>query len=263
VGAYNAATGSGGPDLAELLQMIASVSGITRVRLSSIQPIEISDALIEVFSRYKNICPHLHLSCQSGDDTILRAMNRPYDTAYYQGLVARLRERIPDVAITTDLIVGYPGETRQMHENTLRFARAVQFQRTHVFTYSPRPGTYAATLRDDVPEPEKQLRRKELQSIVNESNAAFTSRYLGDTVPVLVEGKHGEGGTVNGHTPNYIKVTFPGDRRLLGQVVPVRLTQVTDEGAEGNLMLSNEEVQALIATMTAPKAFTPLSMAHE
>ena len=150
VGAYNKETGSGGPDLAEILLHIADVPGIARVRLSSIQPIETTDALIDAFASHPNLCPHLHLSCQSGDDTVLAAMRRPYTTEFFKGRVARLREKVENVAITTDLIVGYPGETPEMHDNSLAFAREVGLQRTHVFRYSPRLRTHAETLPDDV-----------------------------------------------------------------------------------------------------------------
>ena len=267
VGAYNAATGSGGPDLAELLLRIADVPQVARVRLSSIQPIEITDELINAFASHPNLCPHLHLSCQSGDDTILRAMNRPYDTAFYRDLVRRLRDAVPDVAITTDLIVGYPGETREMHENTLRFAHDVRLQRTHCFPYSPRPRTHAETLVDDVPADEKQTRRKELQAVVDETNRDFTTRYLGVMLPVLVEGKQGAGdGVLTGHTTHYVAVSFPGAKELTGQIVPVRLDATTaDGGATGTLMLSNADVRAHIAAR--PKAtwgatdFLPLGMA--
>lgn len=235
VGAYNAETGSGGPDLAGLLRRVAEDAGVARIRLSSIQPIEVTPALIDTFATHPSLCPHLHLSCQSGDDTILRAMNRPYTTAYYKDLVARLRAAVPDVAVTTDLIVGYPGETREQHENTLRFAAEVAFQRTHVFRYSPRPRTHAQTLPDDVTPEEKVRRHKELQAVVDETNRAFTAGYLGQTLPVLVEGREGTGGNVSGHTANYIKVVFPAPRELTGLIVPVRLTEVTDEGARGEL----------------------------
>lgn len=262
VGAYNAATGSGGPDLADLLLRIADQPGVARVRLSSIQPIEVTEALIDAFASHPNLCPHLHLSCQSGDDTILRAMNRPYTTRFYRELVDRLRRAVPDVAITTDLIVGYPGETPQMQENTLRFAEQVAFQRTHVFRYSPRPRTHAETLPDDVPHEEKVRRHKELQTIVDRTNREFTARYLGQTLPVLVEGREGTGGNVGGHTPNYIKVVFPAPRTLSGQIVPVRLNDLTDDGARGTLALSDTEVAARIAGVPRPAAdFLPLAMA--
>lgn len=267
VGAYNAETGSGGMDLAQLLLAIADVPGVARVRLSSIQPIEITDALIDAFASHPNLCPHLHLSCQSGDDTILSAMNRPYSTAFYKDLVRRLRVAVPDVAVTTDLIVAYPGETREMHENTLTFAREVGFQRTHCFPYSPRPRTHAETLVDDVPHDEKQTRRKELQSVVDETNRDFTARYVGGTSGVLIEGKQGAGdGTLTGHTTNYIAVSFPGAKELTGQIVPVRLDAVTsDGGATGTLMLSPGDLAARIASAPKPRwdtDYLPLGMAE-
>ena len=262
VGAYGPDTGSGGPDLAQILLRIADQPGVARVRLSSIQPIEVTPALIEAFASHPNLCPHLHLSCQSGDDTVLRAMNRPYFTAFYKDLVRRLRDAVPDVAITTDLIVGYPGETRAQHENTLRFAEEVGFQRTHVFRYSPRPRTHAEQLPDDVPPDEKVCRHKELQAVVDETNAAFTARYLGQTLPVLVEGREGAGGLVGGHTTNYIKVVFPAPRELTNQIVPVRLVSVTEEGARGELALPASELAARVAAAPRPAPeFVPLAMA--
>ncbi|GAB4465433.1 MAG: tRNA (N(6)-L-threonylcarbamoyladenosine(37)-C(2))-methylthiotransferase MtaB [Armatimonadaceae bacterium] len=260
VGAYNAQTGSGGPDLAEVLLRVADVPGVARVRLSSIQPIEVSEALIDAFATHPNLCPHLHLSCQSGDDSVLAAMNRPYSTAFYKDLVQRLRKRVADVAITTDLIVGYPGETREMHENTLAFAREVAFQRTHVFRYSPRPRTHAETLPDDVPHEEKRIRHRELQTMVDETNAAFTARYLGETLPVLVEARHGKEGLLNGHTTNYIKVHFPGPKELIGQIVPVRLERSTEDGARGELTLSEADLAAHIAANPASPVKRPLAL---
>lgn len=263
VGAYGPDTGSDGPNLAELLLRVADAPGVARVRLSSIQPIEVTEALIDAFASHPNLCPHLHLSCQSGDDTILKAMNRPYTTAFYQDLVRRLREAVPDVAITTDLIVGYPGETRAMHENTLAFARAVGFQRTHVFRYSPRPRTRAEGLPDDVPHEEKVRRHAELQAVVDDTDYAFTARRMGEILPVLVEGKHGDDGTVNGHTPNYIKVTFPGPRGLMGEIVPVQLTGVTSDGARGQCILSERDIATRVATALPSQRpdFLPLAMA--
>lgn len=260
VGAYDEATGSGGPDLAELLLRVADVPGIARVRLSSIQPIEVSDALIAAFASHPNLCPHLHLSCQSGDDTILAAMNRPYDATFYKNLVAKLRAAVPDVAITTDLIVGYPGETEALFANTLQFAQEIGFQKTHCFRYSPRDKTYAATLPDDVSDEEKKRRHAELQAVVDASNRVFTERYVGQTLPVLVE--HPEGTTLTGYAPNYIKVRFTGPVALYGQLVPVRLESVEpDGGAVGSLALPDAELARLLAQAPRPK-FQNLAMAE-
>jgi threonylcarbamoyladenosine tRNA methylthiotransferase MtaB len=260
VGAYGPETGSNGPDLAQLLVRIAQTSGAARIRLSSIQPIEITDALIDAFLAHENLCPHLHLSCQSGDDSVLAAMNRPYDTAFFARLVARLRTAVPDLAITTDLIVGYPGETRAQHENTLAFARAVAFQRTHVFRYSPRPGTAGALLPDDVSDDEKKRRHRELQDVVDSTDRAFTARFVGRTVPVLVENGGGDGFGI-GHAPAYFTVRFPTPVRLTGQLVPVRIGRVDGDGtALGTLAVDDAERDRLAAAV--PRAvFTPLPVA--
>ncbi len=263
VGAYNEETGSGGPNLADLLLAVADQPGVARVRLSSIQPIEVTDDLINAFAAHPNLCPHLHLSCQSGDDAVLARMNRPYDAAFFVDLARRLRARVPNLAITTDLIVGYPGETRQEHENTLRFAQTVSFQKTHVFRYSPRPRTQGETLPDDVPDVEKKRRHAELQIVVDATNRAFTERTIGQTLPVLVEGGEGEAGMVSGHTPNYITVRFAAPRALRGQIVPVRLTNASENGdATGELALTPAQLAAHLEAAPAPPAdFLPLAMA--
>ncbi len=264
VGAYNEATGSGGPDLAEILLRVADVPGIARVRLSSVQPIEVTDAVIDAFASHPNLCPHLHLSCQSGDDSVLAAMRRPYSTDFYKGRVARLREKVENVAITTDLIVGYPGETEAMHKNTLEFARSVGFQRTHVFRYSPRPRTHAETLPDDVSAEEKVRRHRELQALVNQTNHDFSARYVGETLPVLIEGRHGSDQTATGHTTNYIKVSFAAPRELVGEIVPVRITHLTGDAGEavGQIALSPDAIAHRVALAPRQKVeFVPLVMA--
>jgi threonylcarbamoyladenosine tRNA methylthiotransferase MtaB len=259
VGAYGPQTGSGGPDLAELLLRVADQPGVSRVRLSSIQPIEITDALVDAFSSHPNLCPHLHLSCQSGDDTVLKAMNRPYDTEFYKALVRRLRAAVDGIAITTDLIVGYPGETREMHENTLRFAEEVAFQRTHVFRYSPRPRTHGATLRDDVPDDEKRRRHAELQAVVDKSHREFMERRVGEVREILVEQGEGGSGWLAGHTPEYVKVRLQADRRWVGRVAPVRILEVGDDGATGVLALSESEMAARLSEMSRPQGYLPLA----
>jgi tRNA A37 methylthiotransferase MiaB len=192
-------------------------------------------------------------------------MNRPYDTAFFQERVAALRTAVPDVAITTDLIVGYPGETGREHENTLRFAERIGFQRTHVFRYSPRPRTHAEMLADDVPDDEKKRRHAELQAVVDRTDRAFSARYIDQTLPVLVEGGQGTHNTLSGHTPNYINVRFAGPQRALrGQIVPVRLTSVLPGGdATGELALSEADLAARLAEAARPSPadFVPLPMA--
>jgi len=230
VGAYGPDTGSGGPDLADLLVAVADVEGVARVRLSSVQPVEIPDKLIRAMAAHPHIAPHLHLSLQSGDDTILRAMNRPYDTRFFAETVNKLRALMPRIGLTTDLIVGYPGETQALFENTLAFAQKMQFARTHVFRYSPRQRTAAAEIRDDVPHEEKERRHRELTTVCVATQEAFAAGDLGKTVNVLAEAKGALDGWLSGYTGNYVRVQFEGPASLRGQIVPVTLTEILPGG---------------------------------
>jgi len=230
VGAYGPETGSGGPDLADVLVSVAGIEGIARVRLSSVQPVEIPDKLIDAMATHPHIAPHLHLSLQSGDDTILKAMNRPYDTRFFAETVDKLRAVMPRIGLTTDLIVGYPGETRALFENTLAFAQKMQFARTHVFRYSPRQRTAAEQLKDDVPHEEKERRHRELTAVCTASQEAFAAGDLGKTVDVLVEAKGARDGWLSGYTGNYVRVQLEAPPSLRGRIVPVALTDILPGG---------------------------------
>jgi threonylcarbamoyladenosine tRNA methylthiotransferase MtaB len=230
VGDYGKKTGSGGARLADVLVAVADMPGVARVRLSSVQPVEVPDEIIHALATHPHIAPHLHLSLQSGDDTILRAMNRPYDTRFFADHVARLRAAVPRIGLTTDLIVGFPGETRALFENTRDFARKIGFARTHVFRYSPRPRTSAAGLKDDVPHEEKERRHKELSAVCLASQRAFAAQDLGQTVDVLVEGRGMRAGWLSGYTGNYIRVQLEAPPSLRGRVLPVTLTDLTPDG---------------------------------
>ena len=230
VGAYGPDTGSGGAVLTDVLSQVADIDGIERVRLSSVQPVEIPDALIAAMAAHPCIAPHLHLSLQSGDDTVLKAMNRPYNTGFFAEIAGKLRAVMPRIGLTTDLIVGYPGETRELFENTLRFAEKMQFARTHVFRYSPRQRTSAEKLKDDVPYEEKERRHRELSAVCVASQEAFAAGDLGRTVDVLVEAKGAQDGWLSGYTGNYVRVQFAAPAGLRGQIVPVRLTDILPGG---------------------------------
>ena len=230
VGAYGPETGSGGAVLTDVLSQVADIPGVVRVRLSSVQPVEIPDTLIAAMTAHPSIAPHLHLSLQSGDDTILKAMNRPYDTAFFAEIVSKLRTVMPRIGLTTDLIVGYPGETRELFENTLAFAEKMQFARTHVFRYSPRQRTSAELLKDDVAYEEKERRHRELTAVCVASQEAFAAGDLGRTVDVLVEAKGAQDGWLSGYTGNYVRFQFAAPAALRGQIVPVALTDVLPGG---------------------------------
>ena len=230
VGAYGPETGSGGAHLADVLVGVADIPGIERVRLSSVQPVEVPDVLIDAMASHPHIAPHLHLSLQSGDDTVLRAMNRPYDTAFFAASVAALRRKMPRIGLTTDLIVGFPGETDALFQNTLAFAERMQFARTHVFRYSPRQRTEGALLVDDVPHDVKERRHQQLSALCLATQRAFVAGDLGRTVRVLVEAKGAQDGWLSGYTGNYVRVQFAAPAPLRGQVVPVTLTDVLPSG---------------------------------
>jgi len=230
VGAYGPETGSGGPDLADVLVAVADIDGIARVRLSSVQPVEIPDKIIDAMASHPHIAPHMHLSLQSGDDTILKAMNRPYDTHFFAEIAGKLRAVMPRIGLTTDLIVGYPGETRALFENTLAFAQEMQFARTHVFRYSPRQRTAAERLPDDVPHEEKERRHRELTAVCLATQEAFAAGDLGKTVDVLVEAKGARDGWLSGYTGNYVRVQLEAPPSLRGRIVPVALTDILPGG---------------------------------
>ncbi len=230
VGAYGPETGSGGPHLTDVLLAVAGIDGIERVRLSSVQPVEVPDDLVDAMASHPHIAPHLHLSLQAGDDDVLRAMNRPYDTAYFAAKVARLRARMPRIGLTTDLIVGFPGETRARFENTLQFARDMGFARTHVFRYSPRQRTAGADLPDDVSHAEKERRHQELTAVCGETARAFAAGELGRTVPVLAEASGAQPGWLSGLTGNAVRVQFAAPASLRGQIVPVTVTDILANG---------------------------------
>ncbi len=230
VGAYGPETGSGGPDLADVLVGVADIPGVERVRLSSVQPVEIPDKLIDAMAAHPHIAPHLHLSLQSGDDAILGAMNRPYDTRFFAETVTKLRRLMPRIGLTTDLIVGFPGETEALFENTLAFAREMRFARTHVFRYSPRQRTAAADVKDDVPHEEKERRHRALTAACVASQEQFAAGDLNRVVSVLVEAKGARDGWLSGYTDNYVRVQFEAPATLRGEIVPVRLTDVLPGG---------------------------------
>jgi threonylcarbamoyladenosine tRNA methylthiotransferase MtaB len=238
VGSYGQETGSGGPDLGGLLRRLAQVPGIERVRLSSIEPTQVTESLLRAFAEEPRLCNHLHIPLQSGDTRILAAMNRPYDQAFYLRLCERAFTLLPDLAITSDVMVGFPGEDRAAFESTLHVARTVGLARAHIFRYSPRPGTPAAEMADAVPEEEKEVRSRELAEVCRQTQQRYISRYLGKTLNVLVEGKEKNGGLLSGYTENYIKALFTGGSHLVGTVAPVQLLEPTSDGALGEAQAS-------------------------
>lgn len=226
-GAYGAETG-GQVNLALLVEKMVEIPGLARLRISSIDPHEVNDGLLDLMARSRVLCRHLHIPLQSGDDFVLRRMNRVYDTAQYAQLVKRIRERIPGIAVTTDVMVGFPGETDRCFQNTLGFVKKINFSALHVFKYSPRRGTPAADFPDQVPWELKEARSKELISLGRRLSERFAENYIGQVVEVLAEQQCAVNGKLfwEGHTDNYLNVAFFSNGDWKGRLIGVRLEKV-------------------------------------
>jgi len=223
-GAYGAESAEG-PDLAELVQRLVRIPDLARLRISSIDPNEINDRLLDLMATSPVLVPHLHIPLQSGDDSVLARMGRVYRTADYADLVCRLRHRLPGIAVTTDIMVGFPGETEDHFANTLAFTAAMAFSALHVFKYSPRKGTPAAGFPAQLPAPLKEERSRRLILLGSRLSEKYAEVNMGSIQQVLVEESVNLGGRLygSGHTGNYLKVVFPAEEDLKGQLVPVIL----------------------------------------
>ncbi|MGI6332305.1 MAG: tRNA (N(6)-L-threonylcarbamoyladenosine(37)-C(2))-methylthiotransferase MtaB [Zhaonellaceae bacterium] len=214
-----------GYDLNWLVSQIAQVPGLARLRISSLDPNEFTPDFIDTISNHPVICPHFHISLQSGDDDILERMRRSYTTEEYRQLVKKLRLEIPQVAITTDVMVGFPGETAEQHRNSMAFVEEMEFAGLHVFKYSPRIGTKAARFDNQVPPEVKEERSKEMIALGRRLKEKFAQSFLGQKLDVLVE-QQTKDGLWEGHTPNYLKVCFEAPQDdLRGKILPVKLIE--------------------------------------
>lgn len=211
---------------AQLLKMIEKIEGLERIRFMTPHPKDLSDELIEVMKNSKKICRHVHLPLQSGSDRILQLMNRHYTKEHYLDLVNRIREAMPDVAITTDIIVGFPGETEEDFEDTLDVVRKAKYDSAFTFIYSKRSGTPAAKMEDQVPEDVIKERFDRLLKVVKESSSQMVLNDVGKTMEVLVEEKdEQEEGHLTGRLGNNYLVHFAGDNSLIGKIVKVHLVE--------------------------------------
>lgn len=211
---------------AQLLQEISQIDGIERIRFMTSHPKDLSQDLIDAMATLPKVCPHFHLPLQSGSSRILEKMNRHYDQARYLDVVRRLREAVPDISLTTDIIVGFPGETDDDFEETVKVVRDVQFDSAFTFLYSKREGTPAAAMAEQVPEEEAKRHFDRLLDVLKEDIHAKNETWVGRTVLVLAEetSKHDEG-MLTGRTPHNQLVHFQGDRALIGSVVPVKIVE--------------------------------------
>ena len=226
--------GAAGPraTLRDLVTRILDETGVVRLRLSSLALWALAPSLLALWEDPR-LCRHLHLSLQSGSDAVLRRMRRPYTTARYAQVVERARGVIADLAVTSDVIVGFPGETGAEFEESLCFVERMAFARLHVFRYSPRPGTEAASLPHQVPHQVKQARSQAMIEMGRRSAVCFRRRYLGRRLDVLWETREGDRWT--GFTDNYIRVTVESSLDLSNTITPVELVGLTEEGMWGRV----------------------------
>lgn len=226
--------------LIDLICAILNGTDTPRLRLSSLEPWDINE---EFFSLWENsrLCRHLHLPLQSGSASTLRRMARKTTPSSFATLVHAARSIIPEIAITTDLIAGFPGESEAEFSESLRFIQEMEFAGGHVFTYSPRPGTIAARMGDQIPYPIRKDRNAQLRACIADSARKYQSHFIGQTMQVLWESASSFGPELwhlNGLTDNYIRVTADAPRHLWNQITPVKLISSTNKGLEGQIQSS-------------------------
>lgn len=220
-----------GTSLASLVKGLLSITGLKRIRLGSIESVELSPELIQLLRSDPRVCPHLHLPIQSGSDSILRGMNRHYRLHEYKALIRNLRSQIPGLALTTDLIVGFPGETEELFQETLDTLDELRFSAIHVFPYSKRQGTPAASFPDQVTESVKHERVRQVQEREALYSLEYRSRFIGKTVSVLAEEE--KNGLHEGLSDTYIRVRMKGKEIKRGHIYQVHIQTADEEGLEG------------------------------
>ncbi|MGO1043950.1 tRNA (N(6)-L-threonylcarbamoyladenosine(37)-C(2))-methylthiotransferase MtaB [Clostridioides difficile] len=221
--------------LLDVIKQINEIEAIERIRLSSVEPILFTDEFVNEVLNMEKVCPHYHLSLQSGCDETLKRMNRRYTTSEYKTIVDRLRDKMPNVAITTDVIVGFPGETNEEFKQTYEFLKDIELSQMHIFKYSPRKGTPAATMENQIDPQMKHFRSEQLLNLSKENFSKFATKFIGSELEVLFE-QNIEGNKFEGLTSNYIRVVVESDKNIQGQILKVKINDVKNEYVEGILL---------------------------
>jgi len=242
VNAYRGPTFDGGiADLAVLIHAIAQIDGIGRIRFTTSHPLEFSDSLIEAYANVQQLANYLHLPVQAGSDRILSAMKRGYTTLEFKQKIRKLRAVRPDICVSSDFIVGFPGETDEDFEKTMRLVDDVGFDQSFSFIFSSRPGTPAANLADDTPMAVKHERLTRLQAALNANAKRINEAMVGSVQRVLVEKPSTrDPSELSGRTENMRYVNFPGHPRLIGQFVDVEITEAMSNSLRGRVKLAEE-----------------------
>lgn len=223
-----------GTSLSTLVSELLKIPNLLRIRLGSIESVELSDELINIIKNEKRVCHHLHLPLQSGSDAVLKSMNRHYRLRQYKDLIAMLRKKIPNLALTTDLIVGFPGETEENFKETLNTLHELKFSAIHVFPFSKRTGTPAAMYPNQITNEEKKKRVHRVQELEKKISKEFRCEFLNKIVHVLAENKKEE--YFEGFSDEYIRVTIKGENVKRGHLYSVIVEEVTDEGLIGRVI---------------------------
>jgi threonylcarbamoyladenosine tRNA methylthiotransferase MtaB len=225
--------------LAKLLKDLDKVEGLKRIRISSIEASQITDEVIDVLKSSDKMCRHLHIPLQAGDDQVLARMRRKYTTAEFARKIERLHEIMPDVAITTDVIVGFPGETEEMFRDGYKFMEQMKFSEMHVFPYSKRTGTPAARMEDQVDEEIKNARVHELIDLSEKMQLAYAQKFVGQVLEVIPERTYKgapDSGLYSGYSDNYVQLVFDGSEEMIGQVCRVKVTEAGVNESKGQLV---------------------------
>ncbi|MFB5266147.1 tRNA (N(6)-L-threonylcarbamoyladenosine(37)-C(2))-methylthiotransferase MtaB [Paenibacillus enshidis] len=225
--------------LSDLLWDLEKVDGLERIRISSIEASQIDEKMLDVLNRSGKLVRHFHIPLQAGDDTVLKRMRRKYTTEEFYNKMLMIRKAMPDVAITTDVIVGFPGETDEMFRNGYELMKKIGFSEMHVFPYSKRSGTPAARMEDQVDEEVKNARVHELIDLSEQMQLAYAQKFVGQVLEVIPEGqpKGSEGkGLLHGYSDNYIQMVFEGSPDMNGKVVRVKMTAAGVNESRGQLV---------------------------
>lgn len=226
-------------NLAGLIREVAKVDGIERIRFTTSHPSEMDNELITLYGEEEKMMPYLHLPVQSGSDRILVEMNRTHTAEDYLQIIDLLRMSRPDIAISGDFIVGFPGETDEEFEMTMDLVREVEYMSAYSFMYSPRPNTPAAEMKNQVPHEVKRERLQRLQALLDEQRLRFNQRFVGKTIPVLLEEKGKLEGQLRGRSPHNVAVNIKGNERLIGEQIHVNITKASGNSLLGEAVLTD------------------------
>ncbi len=270
VNAYHGLDANGEPiGLGPLLYRLAEIEGLERLRYTTSHPRDMDDALIDAHRDLPEVMPYLHLPVQSGSDRILKAMNRKHTRAEYLALIARIRAVRPDIAISGDFIVGFPGETDQDFEDTMQIVRETGYAAAFSFKYSSRPGTPGALMDDQVPEEVKMERLYRLQALITEQQAAFNQSCIGKTLPVLLDKPGRNEGQIGGRSPYLQAVHVDAPVELIGQMRMVEITGLSKNSLQGRIVTESPEESANLDVssernaMSGVKTFDHASVAQD